>query len=204
MRWIALLLPLACGAQDWGSLHIVNADLPLSDRLLVQFHVRARTNDHFHDYFQSRGGPIAWYRLRSRLSILGGYYFLDEESVSGLRSNFHRVFGGVNYVVPTPRAIKIESRSLVERFIATPSGSYMRVRQRLWLTLGQRKVRPYFQSEGLVQRGLPTGRFGAGLQFSSRSGRDLFVGYEFRHLPGAPRLQLITSTFQFRLRPKRD
>lgn len=204
MRTILLLLPLACIAQDWGSLHIVNGDLPVTNRLTLQVHTRVRTNDNFRDYFQTRGGPILTYQAARRLTLISGYYFVDEENQAGALSNFHRVFGGMTLLVPSPRKIKLEGRSLLEQFVATRNGNFLRARERLWATFGTRKIRPYAQIEGLVQQGIPTGRFGFGAQFVLRGGRDLFLGYEYRQLPGNSNLQLITSNFQFRYRPKRD
>ncbi|MCX6613721.1 MAG: hypothetical protein NTW74_23105, partial [Acidobacteria bacterium] len=122
MRWIALLLPLACGAQDWGGLHVVNANLPLGERLMLQFHSRVRTNDNFGDYFQSRGGGIVSYRVQPKMSLIGGYYFADEEMRNGSRSDFHRFFGGANFILPSPRKVRLEARSLLERFAGTSRG----------------------------------------------------------------------------------
>jgi hypothetical protein len=204
MRWIALLLPLACGAQDWGSLHIANANLPLGERLLLQFHSRLRTNDRFGDYFQSRGGGILWYSLRRDISLISGYYFADEEAPSGERMDFHRVFGGTNFVLPTPPKLRIEARSLLERFIGTRSGDYFRVRQRMLITLGKKKIRPFAQMEGLVQQQLWTGRFGGGALFVMSGGREASIGFEHRQLPSGGYINLITTNFQFQLRPKRD
>jgi hypothetical protein len=204
MRWIALLLPFACGAQDWGSLHIANANLPLGERLMLQFHSRLRTNDNFGDYFQSRGGAIASYRVRPRLSLIGGYYFADEEARSGTRSDFHRFFGGASVVLPSPSKLKLEARSLFERFAGTNSGGYFRARERMVVSFGTGKLRPYLQLEGLVQQGIVTGRFGAGAQFLMSGGRDVSIGFEHRQLSIGGYINLITSNFQFQLRAKRN
>ncbi len=204
MRWIALLLPLACGAQDWGSLHVVNANLPLGEKLLLQFHSRLRTNDNFGDYFQSRGGAIVSYRLQPKMSLIGGYYFADEETRSKARSDFHRFFGGASFVLPMPSKLKLEARSLLERFVGTSRGDYFRARERMLLSFGTGKVRPYLQLEGLAQQGIFTGRFGGGAQFVMRGGRDVWVGFEHRQLASGGYINLITTNYQFHLRPKRD
>lgn len=204
MRLFLLLLPWACLAQDWGSLHILNGDLPIGSKWTLQMHTRVRTNEHFSDYFQTRGGPILYYKSAPRLTLLSGYYFIDEATQDGTYANFHRMFGGFIWLVPTPRQVKLEARSLVEQFVGTRSGNYVRARERLWATFGTRKLRPYAQVEGLVQQGIPTARFGLGGQFAFSGGRDLFLGYEFRQLPNGTTLQLVTSIFQFRFRPKRD
>ncbi len=204
MRWIALLLPLACGAQDWGSLHIANANLPLGEKVLLQFHSRLRTNDRFGDYFQSRGGGILWYNIRPRVSLISGYYFADEEDPSGKRMDFHRFFGGTNFVLPTSPKLKLEARSLLERFVGTRSGNYFRARERLLTTFGKKKVRPFVQLEGLAQQGVLTGRFAGGALFVMSGGREASVGFEHRQLPSGGHINLITTYFQFQLRPKRN
>ncbi len=204
MRWIALLLPLACGAQDWGSLHIVNANLPLGEKLLLQFHSRLRTHDNFGDYFQSRGGAILSYRVLPKVSLIGGYYFADEEARSGARSDFHRSFGGASFVLPSPSKVKIEARSLLERFVRTSRGDYFRARERMLLSFGTGKVRPYLQLEGLAQQSIVMGRFGAGALFVMSGGRDVSVGFEHRQLASGGYINLITTNLQFQLRPKRD
>jgi hypothetical protein len=204
MRLILLLLPWAVLAQDWGGLHMVNGDLPLNGKMTLQLHTRLRTNENFSDYFQTRGGPILFYKKAPRLTLVSGYYFIDEETQNGSLSNFHRMFGGLIWHVPTTTRVKLEARSLVEQFIGTRSGNFVRVRERLWLTYGQRKLRPYAQVEGFLHQGIATGRFGVGGQLVLSGGRDLFFGYEFRQQPNGTTLQLITSNFQFRLGPKRE
>jgi hypothetical protein len=204
VRWIALLLPLACEAQDWGSLHIANANLPLGEKLLLQFHSRLRTNDRFGDYFQSRGGGILSYGLRPRVSLISGYYFADEEAPNGERKNFHRFFGGTSFVLPTSTKLKIESRSLLERFVGTRAGDYFRARERILVTLGKKKMRPFMQLEALAQRGALTGRFGGGAIFVMSKEREVSIGLEHRRFPSGGFINLITTNFQFQLRPKRD
>ena len=200
MRLFAVLLPLLCFGQDWGSLHIVNGNLSFSKKLMVQLHSRVRTNQDFREFFQARNGLIANYQIRPRLILIGGYYFLSEQNAPEKFNNFHRVFGGGQVFLPLSKDLMLESRTLTERFIGTPRDSYMRNRQRLWLTFGKRTVKPFVQAEALLQRGVPTGRFGSGIQITSRGGHNFFVGYEIRQLQSGGHIQLIATNFQFRLK----
>ncbi len=200
MRLFAVLLPLLCFGQDWGSLHIVNGILPLSNKLTVQLHSRLRTNQDLREFFQARGGLIANYQVRPRLILISGYYFLGEQNAPEKFNNFHRVFGGGQVLLPVSKDFTLESRTLMERFIGTPRDSYMRNRQRFWLTFGNRTVRPFVHAEALLQRGVPTGRFGSGIQITSRAGHNVLVGYEMRQLQNGGHIQLIATSFQFRLK----
>lgn len=183
-------------------MHLFNLDVAVNNRFTLQVHSRVRTNNDLSSYFQSRGGPIAFVRVAPRVRMIGGYYFIDEETAGGNLQNFHRVFGGAEVVLPTPRWLKLESRTLGERFIGTTSGSFWRTRQRLFFTFGQGKVRPYFHTEGLIQRGVPLGRFSGGLLVPTKA-RDVMVGYEYRQHPNGTHLHQITTTVLFRARLKR-
>jgi hypothetical protein len=72
------------------------------------------------------------------------------------------------------------------------------------ITLGKRKMRPFVQLEGLVQQRVWTGRFGGGALLVMGGGREASIGFEHRQLPSGGYINLITTNFQFQLRPKRD
>jgi hypothetical protein len=182
-------------AQDWGGLHVVQGDVELTKRFTLQVHTRMRTKDMFGHYLQSRGGPIGYYRVNKRVSALGGYYFIDEDRPSGALSNFHRVFGGVQYRLVEGRQWTLDGRSLVEQFVGLGAGDFQRGRQRLTLTLGRGLVRPFVQSEGLRQQGVWVGRFRGGVNV-----RNFAVGYEMRQGAHGGYMHLITTTVTMKLR----
>lgn len=182
-------------AQDWGGLHVVQGDIDLTKRFTLQVHTRVRTNDRFGDYFQSRGGPIGFFRLTKRVSLVGGYYFIDEEDAAGKLKNFHRFFGGAQYRLTGGRKWTLDGRTLLEQFQGLGMGNFKRGRQRLTLTLGQGKVRPFFQTEGLRQQGAWVGRFAGGVNV-----RNFAVGYEMRQSVHGGQMHLITTTMTMRMR----
>lgn len=202
MKLWVLLLPLMAAGQDIGSLHIFNGDVALGKGGLLQVHTRVRTDKRFREYFQFRGGPIYFHTLRPSVMLIGGYYFIDEDTEDGELNRFHRTFGGVQFLTPTGKRMRLEARTLLERFKGVRDGDFWRARERLWLTYGQGKVRPYGQVEGLVQRGIPMLRLGSGLLFRG-SKHDVWAGYEFRQLPNGTHLHMVTSNVTIRLRSRR-
>ncbi len=204
MRFWLLLAPALLYAQDWGSLHIVNADVPLSRKWTLQIHSRVRTNENFSDYFQFRTGPILYYQAAKRLTLIGGSYFTNEKNAQDKLATFGRVFGGATVLVPSPRSIKWEARTLLEDFFATPRGTILRARERFWFTFGTKSLRPYVHVEGLVQEGNWNARIGVGAQKMLGKGRELFMGYEYRQLPNGTTLHLLATNYTFKLRKRPD
>jgi len=200
VRHFSIFLATICLGQDVGSLHIFQGDVPFSSKLNLQLHGRFRTRVDLSEYMQSRGGGIVSYRVNPRVGLMGGYYFIDEADRTGKLNNFHRGFGGVQLFAPAMGIVNLESRTVLEQFFATPTGSYLRARQRVSVSLGKRVWRPYIQTEGLVQRGILTGRFGSGVQYVGRPGQSVSMGYEMRQSPNGTYMHLLTTVFQVQLR----
>lgn len=200
-RWLLLLPGALLSAQDWGGLHLFNADIPLHKKWTLQLHTRVRTNENFSHFFQRRGGPILFYQVKPRLSLVGGYYSLNEENGERVHWNFHRYFGGFNATPIRTAKMTIETRTLLEKFVNAPSGDFLRVRQRVLSVWGRKQWRPYLQAEGLVAQGNWVGRWTAGAQYWPE-GKNYFgtIGYELRMNPNGSHMHLIASTLQFRLR----
>jgi hypothetical protein len=191
--------------QDLGSLHIFNGDIALGKNGLLQLHTRVRTHQQLQQFFQFRGGPIYYHNYRPWLQAIGGYYHIDEDKPDGKIHGFHRYFGGGQFLTPTGKAARFEARTLLERFENTrrgdPHSDFWRVRERFWLTLGRRSIRPYGQAEFLRQHGELLTRAGSGVLWRTQA-RDVFLGYEFRQLPGGSHLHLLTSNMTMRLRQR--
>jgi hypothetical protein len=195
VRWFALFLPVIVSAQDWGGLHVVQGDVDVSKRFTLQLHARMRTNDHFGQFFQSRGGPIGFFLLSKKVSLVGGYYFIGEKSRSGALNDFHRFFGGAQYRLAEGRKWKLDGRTLVEQFAGVAAGNFQRGRQRMTMTMGRGMVRPYLQGEGLRQEGRWLGRLSGGVNV-----KNFAVGYELRQGAHGGYMHLITTTMTMRLR----
>jgi hypothetical protein len=201
LRWLMLILAISLHAQDWGGLHLFNADIAINKQWTVQIHTRVRTNENFSHFFQRRGGPIVFYQAKPRFALVGGYYSLNEENGERVDWNFHRVWGGFLTTPLRTSKFTLEARTLGEKFMNAPSGDFVRVRQRILGVWGRGQWRPYAQAEGLVAQGHWTGRWTAGTQFWPE-GRKFFatLGYEYRMNPNGTHMHLIASTWQFRLR----
>ncbi len=199
--WLLGLVLIPLQAQDWGGLHLFNADIPLDKRWTLQLHTRARTNQHFSHLFQSRGGPILTYAVQPKLTLIAGYYALNEENGQNSDRTFHRYWGGFLTTPIQNRRLSLETRTLLERFENAPSGDYLRVRQRLLAVIGRKTWRPYLQAEGLTAQGHWIGRWTAGTQWRPE-GRNFFAifGYEYRMNPNGSYMHLIATTWQFQLR----
>ncbi len=184
--------------QDVESLHQFNAFLKPTDKLTIQAHFRLRTNENVSSFFQVRGGPIATFAVRPRVSLIGGYYFIGQASrVHDDIDEFHRAFGGVSVaVLKTPR-FTLESRTLVERFVSTPSGSYSRGRQRLMVQKQGKGFLPYFSVEGLAVAHRGTVRVGVGVLQQVSPRMQMQMGYEMRQYTNGRVGHVLVSNFQF-------
>jgi hypothetical protein len=200
--WVLLWAAPVWG-QDWGSLHIFNGDVAVGKHGALQLHTRVRTYERFREYFQLRGGPVYYHQTRPWFQAIGGYYYADEDTQDGSLNRFHRIFGGGQFASPTGRAVRLEARTLVERFENTRAGDFWRARERLWLTHGTGKWRPYTQGELLRQEGKWILRAGAGMGWRGER-RDVLFGYEFRQLPSGLHLHIVTSNLTMRLRQRRN
>ena len=185
-------------AQDIESLHQFNAFFKPTDKLTVQSHLRVRTNENISSFFQIRGGPIAYFAVKPRVSLIGGYYFIGQASqVHDDIDEFHRAFGGVSVAVLKKSQFTLESRTLVERFVSTPSGNFMRGRQRLMVQKQGKGFLPYFSVEGLAVAHRGTVRVGVGILQQVSPKLQLLVGYEMRQYTNGRVGHVLVSNLQF-------
>lgn len=185
-------------AQDIESLHQFNAFFKPTDKLTVQSHLRVRTNENISSFFQIRGGPIAYFAVKPRVSLIGGYYFIGQASqVHDDIDEFHRAFGGVSVAVLKKSQFTLESRTLVERFVSTPSGNFFRGRQRLMVQKQGKGLLPYFSVEGLAVAHRETVRVGVGILQQVSPKLQLLVGYEMRQYTNGRVGHVLVSNLQF-------
>jgi len=207
MGRLGLMLWLGGGVlfgQDVESLHQFNAFLKPTNRLTIQSHLRLRTNENVSSFFQVRGGPIAFFAVKPRVSLIGGYYYIGQSNRTSEEVNgFHRAFGGVQVgIFKTPK-LTLESRTLVERFVLTPSGNFTRGRQRLMLQKQGKGVLPYFSVEGLVAQQRGTVRVTVGILKQVSPKLQLLMGYEMRQYTNGRVGHVLVSNLQFvQLRPR--
>ncbi|MCX6603027.1 MAG: DUF2490 domain-containing protein [Acidobacteria bacterium] len=196
------LLLLLGGSVLWGqdveSLHQFNGFFKPSDRLTLQSHLRVRTNGNMSSFFQIRGGPIAYFAVKPRLSLIGGYYYIGQSNrTHDDIDEFHRAFGGVQVVLLKTPKLTLESRTLVERFISTPSGDFARGRQRLLVQKQGKGLLPYFSVEGLMVAHRGTVRVGVGVLQQMSPQLQMLMGYEMRQYTNGRVAHVLVSNLQF-------
>jgi hypothetical protein len=195
---IIFLSATLLSAQDVESLHQFNAFLKPTPKLTLQTHLRVRSNDHISNLFQFRGGPLAHYAVKPRLTLIAGYYYIGQEvRFRGDIDDFHRGFGGFQVPLIKNSKMVLESRTLVERFVFTPSGNFTRGRQRLYWQSQGRTIMPYFSVEGLYAQQRGTVRVGMGVVRQLSPTLQMGMGYETRQYANGAVGHLVTSNIQF-------
>lgn len=119
------------------------------------------------DTYRVRTGPIVEHRLRPWLSFWGGLYFQHLQSGVDDRAtfkNYTRWFGGFNYRVYQRGKMRIDGRTVAERFVGFPGGDFPRFRQRVMVNF-EKPVAPYFGNELFsTNTGLLSNRLQGGLR----------------------------------------
>lgn len=185
-------------AQDVESLHLLNAFFKPTEKLTLQAHMRVRTNNDLSSFFQARGGPIATYALRPRFSLIGGYYYIGQENTRRTDvDQFHRAFGGGQVTLVKNQRMTLEARTLVERFVATPTGDFTRARQRFLFQKQGQGILPYLSVEGLVARNRGTVRVGAGITRQISPQMQMSMGYEMRQYQDGHLGHILVTNLQF-------
>ncbi len=195
---IIFLSATLLSAQDVESLHQFNAILKPTGKLTVQGHLRVRSNDNISNLFQFRGGPLAYYALKPRFSLMAGYYYIGQEvRFRGDIDAFHRGFGGVQaQLIKTPKMV-LETRTLVERFVFTPEGDFTRGRQRFYWQRQGTRFMPFASIEGLYAQRRGTVRLGLGFLRQVSPTLQMGMGYEMRQYANGAIGHIVTSNVQF-------
>jgi hypothetical protein len=198
---LSIFAAAAAIAADVESLHVFNFNFVLGPSLTVQLHSRARTFEHVKAFQQLRLGPILYWRRTDRLTLVAGYYNIDQ----GTRQthNFfgvHRYWSGAQVRV----ARDLHYRGLVERFVSDNFQDYFRVRNRLMWIRGVRVGQFYGSAEALMQQGIWYGRYTTGVTWTLHDRLSLSTGYEYRDAARGPGSHIIATTLNWdALRAKR-
>jgi hypothetical protein len=195
----ALLSVCAVQAQDdFGVLHITNANLELNEKSTLQIHTRLRTYDNSSEFFQFRAGPILIHQFQPRIVGLAGYYYMSQDGSSRANRRIHRFWAGPQFRILDSRKWAVDTRHLIERFAVSGDDDYTRYRNRAMLIYKQGTLQPFASFEALVQNGEWYERHAVGVQIRSRGPMSYTVGYEYRASPAGPGIHLIATTIQFR------
>jgi len=188
-------------AADLETQNVFEVSVPVSGRTELIAHSQVRTADYLRDLFQVRGGAIVNYRLRPRLTLIGGDYYVEDEAPRRWRAT-NRLFGGIGLAFR--RKVTIETRTLAERHFRIEGPDYWRLRQRVRVVLPLR-LSPYFSAEYLTRvRRLDSGRFLAGIRPSLGENLqfELAGGYYLYAMPGDSPAYVIFTAVRYRFHKK--
>lgn len=197
---IAALLSVSVlvAEDDFGLLHITNANLELSGKSTLQIHTRVRTYNNSSNFFQFRTGPILIHQFKPRIVGLAGYYYMNQDGSSRPNRLIHRFWAGPQFRVLDGRKWAIDTRHLAERFAVIRNSDYTRIRNRAMLIYRSGAFLPFASFEALVQNGNWYERHAVGLQINTRRALNYAISYEYRASPTGPGIHLIATTIQFR------
>ena len=184
------------GAGELWSWHTFDVTVIKTPAAEVTLHGRLRTGRDLGTPQQGRAGFITKFGVRRNVTLLTGYYYGKEEDSLEDWRNLHRVFAGVEVPFYENKAIKLDTRGVLERFVVDDNPQFTRYRHRVRLrTTG--RAGPYLSSEWFFDsKGYLSGRYGAGVRWRCAEGASLEFGYLFdarRHALGQARHVIVTQ-----------
>jgi len=193
---LGLLSAGPIGAQELWSWHSFDFALLKARGFEWGLHTRLRTREG--DLQQGRSGTILRFTPRSRITVIGGYYYGREEDTREEWQNSHRVFAGAEARLYQRGVISVASRSLVERFAIGARPSFNRFRYRIRLSTNQR-IGPYTSGEWFWDaKGYLAGRYQGGVRWRGSKWASVEFGYMYDarspHL-GPSRHGVVTQLF---------
>ena len=122
-----LLFVAAVQAEDLETSHAFNVNFELAPKWSLLLHTRVRTFQDAHSFYQARGGPIETWQALPRLSVLSGYYYIDQNTRLSKAYTLHRMWGGGQYRVINASRWSLDGRGVYERFISEQFLDYTRL-----------------------------------------------------------------------------
>jgi hypothetical protein len=201
-RSLALAASLATlpvlAEDDFGLLHITNADFEFSSKATLQLHTRIRTYNDTSNFYQFRVGPILIYKIKPRITALSGYYYINQDGLRPPNTESHRIWAGPQFRVLQRGRWAVDTRHLVEGFVVVDRPDFMRYRNRAMVKFKAGKWEPYGSFEALARKGDWFERYALGVQLPRRNRTTFTLAYEYRGEPnGLPGIHLIATTLQF-------
>ena len=204
MRLIALgfispVIPLL--AADLETQHAFDFKIPLKQTFELTLHSRIRIQPGGLGLYQYRVGPILAWDATRRITLLGGYYYGEQEH-KGDRDfhTGHRLFAGTEVSILEKRRMSLDQRFLAERIDWESALVYNRYRTRTQLS-AKYAVAPFTAHEFFFDdRGWRGNRHSAGIRWSLRPGFQVELGYlyENRRSNTGPDRQILFTAFQFK------
>jgi hypothetical protein len=193
---VVLLIALGFCAQEVETQHGFDVTLPITSKLDVLLHTRLRTQPGRLGLYQARSGPVFSYDVSSRWSLLGGYYYVQQENRDQEFIAGHRLFGGAEGSLYRRGRAAVDTRALYERFLPDNAADFNRYRSRFRFTWKAR-VSPYAGPEFFFDRsGWRSVRLSGGIRWTAARNVELDVGYFYeprRASIGPPRHMFLTS-----------
>lgn len=188
----------AAAEDDFGLLHITNANVEISGKSTLQIHTRVRTYHDSSRFYQFRAGPIYMHAFSPRVLGLAGYYFISQDAESkAANTTIHRLWTGPQFRVLQTRRWAVDTRHLAERFVVISKDDYTRIRNRGMLIYRNGRVQPFASFEALVQNGDWYERHAVGMQWATKNQTGFSLSYEYRASPTGRGIHLIATAIQF-------
>ena len=169
----------------------------------ILWHFRVRTQPEGGGLFQVRTGPILEVDLNDRVTVLAGSYFTREREERHW-TTITRPFAGGEVMV-WGRAVEVDWRSVLERFIVADEPDYFRFRNRFRVSMrGDRAA--YGGVEIFVDAdGVRSTRYSAGLRRTFRGDFIIDIGYFFEDRRPNPlgERHMFSTSFHWRNKTRR-
>lgn len=164
-------------AQELWSWHSFDLALVKARGVEWALHTRLRTREG--ELQQGRSGTILRFTRRSRITLIGGYYYGREEDTREEWQNSHRVFAGVEARLYQRGVVSVASRGIAERFATGARPSFNRFRFRIRLSTNQ-QIGPYTGSEWFWDaKGYLAGRCQGGVRWRASKWASVEFGYMY-------------------------
>jgi hypothetical protein len=186
MRLLVLALSAAVAHPLWGSdvetQHAFDVTLPLKPRLELIVHSRVRTQPGGLGFYQVRAGPTLSWDATGRISLLGGYYYTQQErKIDNDFIGGHRLFGGAELALMNTRRLSVDQRFVTERFFSDTADDFNRYRLRSRLST-KSSVAPYTTHEFFFDaQGWRSNRHSVGVRWSLLPALQIDLGYLYEH-----------------------
>ena len=198
LRWLALAAPLApAPAAELAGWHGIDLPVRLPRKLELTLHHRTRIRHQLRHLDDSRAGALLHWSATPRLIPFAGYYYQPQQDVPGLWVQSHRVLVGLESPLRVHADSSLTTRLTIERLFYPAPASFNRYRSYARLTIGGRRIAPFFQHELLMANsGYYSTRGAGGLRIRLSESVSLDTGYLFesrRAVFGGDRQAIVTS-----------
>ena len=201
-RFLIWLLLASAATAEIQTQHALDTSFKMK-QFEVLWHLRLRTQPEGGGLSQIRMGPILEFDLNDRLTLLAGSYFAREQEERHW-TTIARPFAGGEVMV-WGRAVEVDWRSVLERFVVDTEPDYFRFRNRFRVSmLG---VRAWYGGVEIFvdANGVRSTRYSAGLRRAFRGNFIVDIGYFFEDRRPHPlgERHMFSTSFHWRNKTRR-